>query len=888
MDVKSIAGIAKSRWWVLVLAGVLAVGVTSQLAAYQQDNLITHEAVTSITFVEDPTNLERGDFEQFLSEQHILAEGANRELLGQTPGPFLPWETAEIHLANDQNQLIFIGRGYSQEEANAVAQALRDQFLAVSNVGSGVERMSQELDELTQQIKQLREEISQRQASSPLTDEQTIQETQRTSLQTRIASLTAQLGALNVELLNPVERPASAVQAEMDRVNQELIRLNLELNALPPPPVDAAVEATQDEQFLLDQLRLTQLETRWSQLYNTLAELDDQASVGEVIAQEPTITVTSGRTNQALALVGAVVVALLALVAIERTRGIVWSKSEFKDDVAVIAELPPRQLHPFRRPSTDPWYVTVPTGRRKAAVQLIRSQMDAYQNIVVAFQGTGVFESDTLDLTADIAMSAAVSGRNTLLIDATFSDRATQVEYGPLQPDVTLMSILADFPPDPHMAVTEIKSTLLSLENQHRNLWSLRSGAGSLDAGDVLASQRFELLLDVARENFDIVIIAGDGYDEPTSHILAQRADAAVLVGSIGHTVDRQVEAAERDFRARRATLLGIVMLRRRRSRLKRWLVPGLRRRLWRAVDWLKSSKAQETDTVEVADEQSVTAVAAALPVVVDTKAAEREAAERAAAQAAETAAIEAAVAERAAAEAAEREAAEKAAAEAAEREAAEKAAAEAAEREAAEKAAAEAAEAAAAAAAIEQAAAEQAAAEQAAAEAAEAEKLAVAAEAEVEAEPEPKKPAAKSSSRSRKTTTSKTTTRSRSTSGTRRTSSTAAKSEGTTGSRSKGATKDSEPEASVEEVVGEATVSTIAAATVLDVDLVDEVVDVTTTLDDQEDKAEASSHRFRDRLRAKKESEEVITGFQSKIERFGVSDPRNLADPFGDADQAV
>jgi hypothetical protein len=476
------------------------------------------------------------------------------------------------------------------------------------------------------------------------------------------------------------------------------------------------------------------------------------------------------------------------------------------------------------------------------------------------------------------------------------------------------------------MAVTEIKSTLLSLENQHRNLWSLRSGAGSLDAGDVLASQRFELLLDVARENFDIVIIAGDGYDEPTSHILAQRADAAVLVGSIGHTVDRQVEAAERDFRARRATLLGIVMLRRRRSRLKRWLVPGLRRRLWRAVDWLKSSKAQETDTVEVADEQSVTAVAAALPVVVDTKAAEREAAERAAAQAAETAAIEAAVAERAAAEAAEREAAERAAAEAAEREAAEKAAAEAAEREAAEKAAAEAAEreaaekaaeaaereaaekaaaeaaereaaekaaaeaaeAAAAAAAIEQAAAEQAAAEQAAAEAAEAEKLAVAAEAEVEAEPEPKKPAAKSTSRSRKTTTSKTTTRSRSTSGTRRTSSTAAKSEGTTGSRSKGATKDSEPEASVEEVVGEATVSTIAAATVLDVDLVDEVVDVTTTLDDQEDKAEASSHRFRDRLRAKKESEEVITGFQSKIERFGVSDPRNLADPFGDADQAV
>lgn len=588
MDMTALTGIAKSRWWILVAAALLAVYVTGRLADYQSDNEITNEAVTSITFVEDPSNLNRGDFEQFLSEQSLLAEDANSDLLDETPGPFLPWKLAEIHLVNDQNMIIFIGRGYTQAEADEMATALRDTYLSVSTVGAGRDRLSQQLDNLTLNIKDLNQKIAEEQTTALPSPEETTQAATRTAVETQIGSLQARYGALTVELMNPVDRSATAVQNEMDRVLQEIINLQLKLRDLPQPD-DPTVPAVPNEQLVLDQLKLSNLQATWTQIYTQLRDLEGLSTVGPVLDQPPTVNVTSTRYNQVLALGGALVIAMLAIVAIERTRGIVWSPAELKGDAPVLTELPPRQLQTFKRPTTEPWYVTVPTGRRKAAVQLIRSQLDVLQNAVVAFQGTGVFDDDTLDLSADVAMSAAVSGRNVLLIDATFSNRTRQVEYGDGQPGSTLMGFFQEMSDDPETAMAEMKTALLAKPESQHIVRALRSGVGAIDAGDALASHRFEMLLDVAREHYDLVVMAGAVFGDPTSHILAQRVDEVVLVGSIGHTIDRQVEAAERDFKARRAHLLGIVMLRRRRGRFGRSFGTWARSGLWRLIDWLGS-----------------------------------------------------------------------------------------------------------------------------------------------------------------------------------------------------------------------------------------------------------------------------------------------------------
>ena len=128
MDLTTIKGIAKARWWVLVAAAVIAVVVSGNLAEYRNDHLPEYESIASVTFIEDPATQDRGDFEQFLTSQHALAEQVNSDVLDDTPGSFIPWQLAEIHLANDQNQILFLGRGYTQAEADQFTEAMQQRF----------------------------------------------------------------------------------------------------------------------------------------------------------------------------------------------------------------------------------------------------------------------------------------------------------------------------------------------------------------------------------------------------------------------------------------------------------------------------------------------------------------------------------------------------------------------------------------------------------------------------------------------------------------------------------------------------------------------------------------------------------------------------------------
>lgn len=583
MGLTAIRGIAKARWAILLVVGLLAVIAVARISDYQRENALTNEAFGSVTFTEDPAMLDRGAFEGMITDEHFLAQDVNSDILGDTPGSFIPSQFAEIDLVLDQNQILFIGRGYSQEEADGIVQDMVDRYLSISSVGSGTARLLTEMEEVTAEIAQLEQRALERESADPLTDGQVQIEVTRAGLQNQISSLQGAYGTLGVELLNPEPpRTTADVQADIDRTLAEILRLEQSLRALPPEPT---IETRVDEQALIDTLRLQQLEQRWQELAMQLESLRGLAVASPISAQPVSATSDSPMTNQMLALVAAVVVALMVLVGLERTRGIIWSAEEVDKETPVLAEMPPRVLQTLKPPTSDAWYFTVAGGRRKAAVQLLRSQLDGYKNPVVALSGSGVYDEDTLDLAADVAVAAAVSGRSVLLIDATFTGENLRVEYG--SSDVTLHSVLTDAPDDPQAAIADFKALLLNLPETYRDLRSLRSAVGVVDATDVMAGQRFELFLEVARENFDVVVLAGTSFGEPTSYVLAQRADHVVLVGSIGHTADRDIEAARRDFRSRRAGLMGVVLLRRRRSKVRRWVSPRLRRTLWRFLDIL-------------------------------------------------------------------------------------------------------------------------------------------------------------------------------------------------------------------------------------------------------------------------------------------------------------
>jgi len=583
VDLTTIKGIAKARWWILVAAAILAVLVSGRLADYRNDNLPGFEASSVITFVEDLAAADRDEFETFLDTQYNLAQDVNSDVLTETPGTFIPWLLAEVQLNTDLNQIVFIGRGFTQEEATQLTDVMRQRFLSTSPIGAGQERLSAELDDLTEQIRVLRQEINEAQQALPLTEEQLGLSAQRAAMETRIAALQAQYGALGVELMNPVLRTGAEIQAEMDRVYAEFLRLQIELAAIPPPPTPEELAAG-DEELLLDQLRLEQLQARWTQLYSGQRDLEARASESPAVEQPVTLDAASPLNNQALALFGAVAAALIGLVAIERGRGIMWAESDLEEGPPVLVELPSRPLAVFHHPTTDPWYLATPGGRRKAAIQMVRSQLDDHDNAVVAFQGSGVFREDIRELTGDVAVAIAVSGRSVLLIDASFQEENNLVEFGS-DHGATLSSLLTDASGDRESAIIDFKTALLASPELVAGLRTLRAGVGEWDAADALSGYGFEVLMEVARELFDLVLIAGSNVGEAASHVLAQRVDSVILVTSAGHTVSRSIEATDREFSIRRATLLGVILLRRRRNKVSRWFGLGSRNLLWSGLD---------------------------------------------------------------------------------------------------------------------------------------------------------------------------------------------------------------------------------------------------------------------------------------------------------------
>ena len=593
MDMTTIRGIAKARWWLLVAAAVLAYVVSGELAEYRNANRPPFEAITTVTFTEDPQALEREDFETMLDTQLTLATKVNSDVIGETPGSFLPWLMAEVDLETEANQLQFIARGFTQAEADALAENMQKNFLAVATIGAGLDGMREDLEQTSTDIGALRDEIEALQAASPPTAEEVARQTERTVLENQVAALLAHQGNLTTQLMNPelILRTPESIQAEMDRTMARLSELQAQLATF-PPVVDPLTQDLQNPEVTLKNLELAQLEARWNSLFTGILEQEALARSGTVDSRPPTLDNDSAASNQMLATLGAIGAVLIGLIALERGRGMMWSAKDLDEGPPVIVEMPSRPLAIVHHPTGEPWYLESTGGRRKAAIQMLRSQLDDQDNAVVAFQGSGIFKEDIRELTADISVAVAASGRSVLLLDATFDKTNHMVEWGP-ETGATLSSLLNAAGGEREELISEFKTTLLSSPEVVQGLRALRSGNGKRDAADVLSGYRFEVLLEVAREIFDVVIIAGTNLGEAASHVLAQRVDSVILVASAGHTVTRSLEAADRDFAIRRATLLGVVLLRRRRTKLIRWASTGLRSRVWKTVDGIAEGRSK-------------------------------------------------------------------------------------------------------------------------------------------------------------------------------------------------------------------------------------------------------------------------------------------------------
>lgn len=589
MDMKALRRIVRARWWILVLAAFAAVVISDRLSDYRDANLPEAEAITWVTFIEDPTALERGEFVDLLEVQFAQAQTVNSDVLNETPGAFIPWPLAEIDLELDQNQIQFVGRGETEAEAVELATALRDRFLASSTIGAGRDRISRELDSLTVQIGELRAEIAQSQDVEALTPERVELEARRLALTSRIDGLRGHYSALGVELINPVLRTGDVIIAEMERTLADVVALEQELAQF--PPITPEVDPAEDLDSLLDQLQLGNLEQRWQSLYQSERALDALSSTGEVETQPISVAAPSDLSNSTLAVFAALVVAMVALVVYERLRGVVWAPSDIDERPAVFIEMAPRGLRLFDRPTDQPWYLSSSRGRRKAAVQNLRGALEDYHDAVVAFQGTGVHQVDIRELAADVAVATAVSGRRVLLLDVGFNKKTFISEYGPLSGS-TLADLLGA-EPDGGDLFAFYKSALTSQDELTHGLTTLRAGEIDTDAADALSRSRFEVFLEVAKELYDLVIVAGVDIENPASLVVASRVDGVIAVGAVGRTLAISIETAERDLATRNASLVGAVLMKQRRTKPGRWFSYRFRSIVFSLVDRFKAAQAR-------------------------------------------------------------------------------------------------------------------------------------------------------------------------------------------------------------------------------------------------------------------------------------------------------
>jgi Mrp family chromosome partitioning ATPase len=536
-----------------------------------------------------------------MNDATSLAQEVNASRLAERLHPLAPWEIAAIEADQRTRELRFIGRGVTDQEATAIAEGLRKSFLDEQPF-TGVLDIERQLQSLASRISELRRLIALATSAPPPPQPgqpEFILAAQLSSLDAQIGALLEQYNTLAIELLNPVLRSSAEIEADMAEILNLYVLKQLERQALDPTteftPEEDGTETTTvfSEEALQRELQITfwqiesdQLETAYRELFLRKVELQSLVDIQPTQTRESTLEEVSPITNQTLALVAGLLVGILGLIVADRVRKPLWSALEIEG----MTKLPEIQPRGWIVPADRPWYTATPPGQRKAGMQALRSIIEGIRPdapITIGIAGVEVYPEDIQELAADLAASFAVSASSALLIDANFENPSDLAEFGTGY--MTLSQLLSA-----NVEPGVLSETLERRMEVMPGLKALRAGRASADAADFLAQPRFTALLDSAKSDFGVVIVAGADVSSPVTQILSQRLDLLILLGGAGHTTEAELAAAEREFGERRARLLGMVLLLSRPTRL--------RRAISRAFGGRRASKhaAQEKKTAGV------------------------------------------------------------------------------------------------------------------------------------------------------------------------------------------------------------------------------------------------------------------------------------------------
>ncbi len=551
MEPRRFFHILKARWWLIVivaLAGAAAAFALTRASNASIEPLFEADASIRVFRV---SNESEPVYQARLEVRREQIETVVRDQLVANPN---------LSVISSPITERLVLRATSPDEAIAEHQAreLRDQYLTAETVVSDSEQIQTTLDSLAAGIRELRALID-AQTAEPVEDP--TDRLVRLALESEASTLRQQAAALQLQLSLPsqfppfgIEEPEEPIEGEVPLLSEFELRLQLSRVETALMEVEQELEtvALSDEPLSEDNLdllvlqrRLTDLETQYVELSVELVSAGD----GEV-AIDPVVPVfertpqrQSPRQAAAVGFLGAALLAMTGLLVIDRIRRPILGVED-------IAERSPLGVIHRDRSASDPslpWYPQAATSSRRREIQTARARLDSLVGdgaSAILVSGVSV-RGDGREFAADLASSFAAAGRRVALIDASGETGSTLPEFGQLDMRLTDLVVGGLHGVGHEDRRAALKNALSETMPVSQGLVSFTLDTKSLDAVDLFAGVGFRLLIEAARAEFDLVVMAGPDVTDLSTPMIAQRSDLVVLVSGLRQTTEAELDRVD-------------------------------------------------------------------------------------------------------------------------------------------------------------------------------------------------------------------------------------------------------------------------------------------------------------------------------------------------------
>ena len=621
--------VAKARWWVPVLIGLLGLGAGVVVIRARNESI--KPVFEARAFYAVPTTASGGQrAEQSQDSLRSAVERAleaNNELLAESKG------NGTITSDQETFSIVFSARGRDPESATELADELRTNF-AIAELGAIEINARMEL--LLADAVEVKLALDALEPVSPTTAPAIVLDA---TTQARLDFLLIQVGALTGESAKLVGNLVLAetgedrngtvneIQAQIDSVKQKLEDIYLELETIPgfepemleeaqtqgrpgqggqsdgatSPRTDAVATTTnrsevsipEDETEIGPEWDQGALEDRYAQLQSEYEELFIASLTGETGELDPaSVEETTPSVIPTVLGAGAgfglgALLALAGIFLIDRVRKPFFVPGD-------LAPLPVMAEIPVPKNDSGGRLADRRLRRRRRAIQEFRGAIigvleSKSEPMSIGLNGVKATPDETRAVLSELAASLGATDRSILVIDVDFRPvpAATAAVGG-----VNLAGILDLGRIDQEAANSQLKQVLNDAPDDHGTWRLLAAGSLSMDPADVIFARPFGRLLAEAVTHTDLVLIAIPESEAIVADALFQRLDGVVAVCRSRATRERDLASLASRLEDRRAELLGGVLLvgKRRRSggrfsglNPKRWIssisLPRLRKR---------------------------------------------------------------------------------------------------------------------------------------------------------------------------------------------------------------------------------------------------------------------------------------------------------------------